>query len=201
VKKSKKVRKSGQKATLTTRKAAEHCQVSVPTLKRWIQKGDLASFRTPGGHHRIVPEEFKRFLRKEGLPSYGAAPQGLPLLIVDDDPEFVRVLVDLFSEPPGRFRIETALDGYEALIKVGALHPAAIVLDVVMPNMHGVEVCRRLHAMPETQGIKVLGLTGHADMVPVLLAAGADACMTKPVSLEELAQTLDQLLASAVPRA
>lgn len=194
VKKSNKERNSDLSLPITTRRAAEHCQVSVPTLKRWIQKGDLASFRTPGGHHRIATAEFERFLRKEGLPRFEAVPAALPLLIVDDDPQFVQILAEVFGQPPGRFHIETATDGYEALIKVGAYRPVAIILDVVMPKLDGLEVCRRIRAMPETRDVKILGLTGYGDMASALRAAGADACLTKPVPVEVLAATLDSLL-------
>ena len=199
MKKSKKVKRNERQAPITTAEAAAHCQVSIPTFKRWIKRGDVATYRTPGGHYRIPVDEFQRFLRHGGLPSYPVASMATPLLIVDDDRDLAQVLAEFFSQQGGRFLVETATDGYEALIKAGALRPAVVVLDVVMPRLDGIEVCRRLAGTPETGGIKIVGLTGHITAVPALLAAGAHACLVKPVELAELARTVDRLLTRVRP--
>src|SRR5262249_15763552 len=93
------------------------------------------------------------------------------LLVVDDEPLVVAMLVDLLSEGP--FTIETATDGYEALVKVGTFRPAIIVLDAVMPGLDGIEACRCLRRLPETRDIRILGVTGHPSVIPVLRGAGA----------------------------
>ena len=111
----------------------------------------------------------------------------------------MQVLADFFSRQGGRFLVETATHGYEALIKAGALRPAVVVLDAVMPRLDGIEVCRRLTGTPETGGTKIIGLTGHAAAVPELLAAGAHACLVKPVELAELGRTVDRLLPRVWP--
>ena len=53
---------------LTTRQAAAHCRISIPTLRRWIRNGDLRAYLTPGGHRRIDLDEFQRFLAVQGRP-------------------------------------------------------------------------------------------------------------------------------------
>jgi excisionase family DNA binding protein len=201
MKKTKKTQKIERSEPITTAEAAAHCRVSIPTFKRWIERGDVATYRTPGGHHRIPIEEFQRFLRQGGLPSYSVAPVTIPLLIVDDEAEMVRMLVEFFGRESGRFLVETATDGYEALIKVGAFRPAVVVLDVMMPRLDGVEVCRRLTGTRETEDIKIIGLTGNPSAVPALLEAGAHACLVKPVDLAELARTVDLLVSRARPTA
>lgn len=199
MKKSKKVKKTERSEPITTAAAAAHCRVSIPTFKRWIERGDVATYRTPGGHHRIPIEEFQRFLRSGGLPSYPVASMATPLLIVDDEPEMVQLLAEFFGRQGGRFLVETATDGYEALIKVGAFRPAVVVLDVMMPRLDGVEVCRRITGTRETEGTKIIGLTGYATAVPALLAAGAHACLVKPMELAELARTVDRLVSRMRP--
>ncbi len=114
---------------------------------------------------------------------------------MDDEPAIVDVLVDLLASDARGFKLETATDGYEALIKVGAFKPSVLILDVVMPRLDGVEVCRRLKASPETRTIKILGMTGYPGMIPALLEAGADAGLTKPLDLRNVQQTLERLLA------
>src|SRR5262249_10397489 len=119
----------------------------------------------PGGHRRIDLDEFQRFLAAQGRPPYpvGAGTR-TRLLVVDDEPLVVAMLVDLLSEGP--FTIETATDGYEALVKVGTFRPAVIVLDAVMPGLDWIEACRGLplpaspsrnarHSQPRRDGASV----------------------------------------------
>jgi len=181
---------------ITTGQAARHCQVSVPAIKRWIRDDRLSAFKTPGGHARIDLNEFQRFLKQYGMPGYPVPAPEVRILIVDDEPALVDLLVKFLSRDRRGFKLETATDGYEALIKVGAFKPSLLFLDVVMPRLDGIEVCRRLKGNPETRAIQILGLTGYPDMVPELLQAGADACLTKPLDFAQLKRELKRLLAS-----
>ena len=184
-------------AHLTTRQAAAHCRVSIPTLRRWIRTGALGAHLTPGGHRRIDLYEFQRFLSAQGRPAYPAATEPRTrVLLVDDEPLVVQMLHDLLVDGP--FAVETATDGYEALVKVGTFRPALIILDVVLAGLDGVEACRCLRRMPETKGVRILGVTGHPSMVPVLLGAGADACVTKPLDLELVYREINRLTSAAV---
>jgi excisionase family DNA binding protein len=177
---------------LTTRQAASHCRVSIPTLRRWIRAGDLGAHLTPGGHRRIDLAEFQRFLRAQGRPAYPVASgASTRVLLVDDEPLVVQLLHDLLADG---FVIETATDGYEALVKVGTFRPALIILDVVLAGLDGIEACRCLRRLPETREVRILGMTGHPSMVPVLLGAGADACVTKPLDLDQVCHEIKRLL-------
>ena len=180
---------------LTTRQAAAHCRVSIPTLRRWIRAGELGAHLTPGGHRRIDLGEFQRFLRAQGRPAYPAPEPRTRVLLVDDEPLVVQMLHDLLIDGP--FAIETAADGYEALVKVGTFRPALIILDVVLAGLDGIEACRCLRRMPETREVRILGVTGHPSMVPVLLGAGADACVTKPLDLDVVCREITRLTSAA----
>jgi two-component system, chemotaxis family, response regulator PixH len=96
----------------------------------------------------------------------------------------------------GPFVIETATDGYEALVKVGTFAPAVIILDAVMPGLDGIEACRCLRRLAETRDIRILGVTGHPSVIPVLRGAGADACVTKPFDPTVVVRELERLAAS-----
>jgi excisionase family DNA binding protein len=183
---------------LTTRLAAAHCRVSIPTLRRWIRAGELGAHLTPGGHRRIALDEFQRFLRAQGRPAYPVGPEPpTRVLLVDDEPLVVQMLHDLLIDGP--FAIEAATDGYEALVKVGTFRPALIILDVVLAGLDGIEACRCLRRMPETRDVRILGVTGHPSMVPVLLGAGADACVTKPLDLDVVGREIMRLTRTSVP--
>ena len=181
---------------LTTRQAAAHCRVSIPTLRRWIRAGELGAHLTPGGHRRIDLPEFQRFLRAQGRPAYPVAPEPRTrVLLVDDEPLVLQMLHDLLVDGP--FAIETASDGYEALVKVGTFRPALIILDVVLTGLDGIEACRCLRRLPETRDVRILGVTGHPSMVPVLLGAGADACVTKPLDLDVVCREITRLTSAS----
>src|SRR5262245_8736353 len=194
VKKPKNPEKTSPRASLTTGQAASHCQVSTPTVKTWIREGRLRAYKTPGGHARIAVDEFQRFLKRHRMPIYPTPPPPAGVLIVDDEPQIVEMLVEFLTHHPRGFKIETASDGYEALIKLGSLRPALLILDAMMPKLDGMEVCRHLRSNPETKGIRILGVTGHPAMASELLAAGADAVLSKPLALDALESHLSGLV-------
>jgi excisionase family DNA binding protein len=194
VKNPKKPKNSLRRASLTTGQAAAHCQVSTPTLKSWIREGQLRAFKTPGGHARIAVDEFQRFLKRYRMPTYPVPPPPAGVLVVDDEPQVVEMLVEFLTHDPRGFKIETASDGYEALIKLGSLRPAVLILDARMPKLDGIEVCRHLKSNPETQSIRILGVTGDPAAAPGLRAAGADLVLTKPLALDEVESYLARLV-------
>jgi len=132
------------------------------------------------------------------MPAYPLPAPPAGVLVVDDEPQMVDLLAEFLAGHPRGFKIETASDGYEALIKLGSFRPALLIIDVMMPKLDGIEVCRHLKTNPDTRGIKILGITGYPGMVPALLAAGADACLTKPLTLVSLELELEHLLAPSV---
>jgi signal transduction histidine kinase len=108
------------------------------------------------------------------------------VLIVDDDP-IGRDAMDAMLSPEG-YQLEYASNGPQALEKAGLLTPDLILLDVMMPEMDGLEVCRRLRATPRLAEVPVLMLTALDDRSAMLqgLEAGADDFLSKPVDRQEL---------------
>jgi len=181
---------------ITTGEAASHCRVSLQALRRWIREGRLQAFQTPGRHARIEVAEFQRFLRECGMPPYPAGEElRIPrVLVAEDDADILQILTGLLAGQPQPLVVETAVDGYDALIKVGTFRPAFLILDVVMPKLDGLEVCRCLKAGPETRDIRILAVTGHASMAERVVAAGADACIAKPFDFDVVSKELEQFL-------
>ena len=80
---------------LTTGEIATACQVTIPTVKRWITEGHLAAFKTAGGHYRITDDEFRRFQTAYRIPE---PTEGQPrILIVDDDPALLESMVEALT--------------------------------------------------------------------------------------------------------
>lgn len=108
------------------------------------------------------------------------------LLVVDDTPANIALLSGLLR---GQYRVKAATSGAKALaIAAGAAPPDLVILDVVMPEMDGFEVCRALRGDPATAAIPVIFLTGNTDEAErrEALALGAVAYLSKPVDAEDL---------------
>jgi two-component system response regulator MprA len=115
------------------------------------------------------------------------------VLVVDDD-EMIRRLVRTVLEADD-FEVTEAKDGEQALTVIDAEHPAVVVLDVMMPGLNGVDVCRRL----DHDNVKVIILTARddADLAEQCMQAGADAFLTKPFSSIQLLDLVEDLLAAS----
>lgn len=186
---------------LTTGQVATACQVTIPTVKRWIREGHISAFQTVGGHFRVTEDEFRRFQNAHRIPVDRPGPEAdvLPkILVVDDDKALVDTLWEALSWE-GRYKVEVAHDGYEGLIKVGSFAPRLLILDVRMPGLNGFQVCRRVKADPATRDTRILTITGHGGphTREQILEAGADGFLEKPISLNDLHREVARLIALA----
>jgi len=179
---------------LTTGQVGKACQVSVVAVKAWIKQGKLKAFQTPGGHFRIEADEFRRFWTAHRFPDAGDEP--LRILVVDDDPEVVQLLLDALSSMSPAPKLEAASNGYEGLLKVGTFRPHLLVLDLRMPELDRFEVCRRIKENPVSQATKILALTAYPEesAKETALRCGADAFLTKPFVVDELLAQLERLI-------
>ena len=186
---------------LTTGQIASSCQVTIPTVKRWIRAGHLTAFQTAGGHFRVTEEEFRRFQDAHRMPveRTGTEAEALPkILIVDDDAALLDTLLEALSWD-GRYKVEVAQDGYEGLIKVGSFAPNLLVLDIRMPGLNGFQVCRRVKGDPATRDIRILAITGQSvhQTREQILEAGADGFLEKPIRLDDLHTEVARLIVPA----
>ncbi len=116
------------------------------------------------------------------------------MLVVDDD-EFIRALIGINLELEG-FEVHQAAGGEEALQMAAELVPDVVVLDVMMPQLDGIEVARRLRAAPATCGIRLVLLSARAQAADVRRGedSGVDAYVTKPFEPEDLVGVIRRLV-------
>lgn len=124
----------------------------------------------------------------------GAAERKSRLLVVDDEQAIVD-FIRLGMRYEG-FQVEQASDGYIAIDLAQRFQPDAIILDVMLPTMDGLEVCRRLRENEATANIPILMLTAKDEVRDRVtgLDAGADDYLTKPFSFDELLARVRALL-------
>ncbi|MDI3337293.1 phosphate regulon transcriptional regulator PhoB [Defluviimonas aestuarii] len=108
------------------------------------------------------------------------------VLVVEDEPAQREVLT--YNLEAEGFRVAQADNGEEALLLVAEETPDLIVLDWMLPNVSGIEVCRRLKSKPETKGVPIIMLSARSEEVDLVrgLETGADDYMVKPYSVVEL---------------
>jgi excisionase family DNA binding protein len=181
-------------ALLTSSEVGDLLQVNPSSVKNWVNEGRISAFRTPGGHRRIRVIDLVAFLHLHRMP----VPKQLEhvsrrrLLVADDDPMQLRTIAREFRRHEARVQVLTTQNGIDALVAVGSWKPHLIVLDVFMPEIDGLEVCRRLKANPDTRHVGVIVNSAHlsTDVERSAMNAGARRCMHKPlevgVILEEL---------------
>jgi two-component system alkaline phosphatase synthesis response regulator PhoP len=119
------------------------------------------------------------------------------VLIADDEPNIVTSLEFLMRGCD--YEVRVARDGEEALRLAQEFLPDLLLLDVMMPQCDGFEVCRRMRCNPAMRRVRILMLTAHGRDAEIErgLALGADAYVTKPFSNKELVAKVRGLLTPA----
>jgi adenylate cyclase len=114
------------------------------------------------------------------------------ILVVDDVVQNVRLLEAVLT--PRGYDVVTATDGPRALSLVGSEQPDLVLLDVMMPEMDGYEVCRRIRASDETAVLPVIMVTASTDEKAEAIEVGADDLIGKPFNHDELLARIRSLL-------
>jgi excisionase family DNA binding protein len=181
------------KSIFTTHEVSHLLHVNPRSVINWIEQNLLASYRTPGGHRRIRRDDLLAFLRKHQIPT--PAPlveEKFNVLIVEDEEDIINIIKTYF-ERRGEYEVQSATDGISALIEVGRTKPDLLILDILIPGVDGIEVCRTIKNSP-TNKTAIIAISGQAEWEKKILQAGADAFMAKPLDLELLHAEAKRLL-------
>ena len=116
-------------------------------------------------------------------------------LLIADDERSVRLLVSA-TLASDRYRILEASSGIEAFNLIRDEHPQLVLLDVRMPDIDGLEICRRVRSDPDLADVAIVMLTGNnaPDQIEQGLAAGANQYLTKPFSPLQLLQIVESIM-------
>ena len=116
------------------------------------------------------------------------------VLVIEDSKSTRKMMSQLLSERG--LKVKTAPDGVQALKMLPTISPDVVVLDIVMPNMNGYEVCRKIKANPKTKDVPVIICSAKSEDFDRYwgIKQGADAYIAKPFEKRELIATINQFL-------
>src|SRR6187401_890481 len=180
------------KTVFTTGEAAKICKVSQQTIIRCFDNGQLKGFRVPGSRFRRIPREaLYRFMKDNGIPTDALESGKRKVLLVDDDVELVELMTKVLEED-GRFEVRVANNGFDAGMMVKEYHPDVVVLDVMLPDINGKDVCVRIKSDPALSDVRVICISGmvEEDKIADLMAAGANEFLQKPFEVEQLVELM-----------
>jgi excisionase family DNA binding protein len=172
---------------LTSTEVGNLLQVNPSSVKKWVNEGYIIAFRTPGGHRRIRAADLVVFLDQHKIPVPRALQEAgrRRVIIVDDDTGQLKALGRVLKRHGDRIDLSLVDNGIDALIRVGSSRPHLVVMDVYMPGLDGVEVCRRLKANADTKETEVILTSARmtADLETAARAAGARRALRKPIDV------------------
>ncbi|HET6425309.1 MAG TPA: response regulator [Planctomycetaceae bacterium] len=184
------------KTVFTTGEAAKICKVSQQTIIRCFDSGQLKGFRVPGSRFRRIPRDvLYKFMKENGIPTDALESGRRKALVVDDDEELVELIRDAL-EADGRFEVRVANNGFDAGMMVKEYRPDILVLDVMLPDINGKEVCQRVRMDSALDDTKIICISGmvEADKIQELKDAGANEFVQKPFEIETLMERMCHLL-------
>ena len=178
----------------TTFEAAKICHVTHHSIKNWIKQGLIKASRTPGGHYRILEpdldafrEEYDMFPRDKGMNKQ-------TIMIVDDEPDALSLMENILSGEG--YELISVSNATEVGIKATQLLPDLILLDFLMPDINGFDVCKALRANEVTRGIPIMAVTclSKEEDIERIFESGADEYLPKPYKLEQLQEKVQELI-------
>ncbi len=190
---------------ITTGEAAKLCGVKLNTIKNWIRQGDIAAVQTPGGHWRIPRASFLTFMEKFTAPAISNNADTVlspkRILLIDDDLTAHELMIGALEVDNAGYEVYSAHNGYSGLIEIGRLQPDLIVLDIMMPDINGLEIIHRLKGdEPPLAEAKIVVVTAASDrrlVVNRINTANPEALLFKPLNLKIFINTVHTVLGDA----
>src|SRR3989441_7595721 len=180
------------KTVFTTGEAAKICKVSQQTIIRCFDSGQLKGFRVPGSRFRRIPRDLLfKFMKENGIPTDALESGKRKVLLVDDDEELVELISDVLKSD-GRFEVRVASNGFAAGMIVKEYRPDLVVLDVMLPDINGRDVCQLIQADSSLGGVRIICISGmvEEDKIEDLKSAGAHDFLQKPFDVDELIERM-----------
>jgi CheY-like chemotaxis protein len=130
----------------------------------------------------------KEILQKEAVEK-----SSKKVLIVDDEKKFANLLQKFFKK--NGYIVEVAYDGLEAGLKAADFLPSILLLDIALPGLNGIDVCKKLKSNQKTKNIHIFAMSGNLSYSEnLLLEAGTEKFFKKPVDIAHILKECDELI-------
>lgn len=150
----------------STIEAAQQLGTSVQTVQRWMDRGYLRGWRTPGGHRRVEVASVRALLERSRATPAAAAP--LPssagaarVMLVDDSPNDLELLAAVAGAAMPGAEFSQFNNAFAALMAIGQQPPDLLIADISMPGLDGVEMIRSLQDNPRTAHVPVIAVSSY----------------------------------------
>jgi CheY-like chemotaxis protein len=168
--------------------------VNPSVVTSWLEDGSLEARPTPRGVLAVATLALVHLLLRKGM----ALPLGLRasirMLVIDDEPAMLRSTARLLKRSAPHLDVRLAVGAANGLREVIEWPPDVVLLDMYMPELTGLELCRRIKQRPSTSSVVVIGFSGRRD--PALegdfARSGAVAVLDKPPEVRQLLAVLEQ---------
>ena len=184
---------------------ANICGVVNQTAINWIRSSYLKAFKTPGGQFRVYPDDLAEFMmsrnmripselveqcsKKENIASRS-------ILIVDDDTGFNTVMAKFIERKFDAIQIYQAFDGFDAGSQMTEKRPKCVILDLDLPGIEGLDLCRRIKESEVFGKPAVIVVTALQDdnLEKKCLDLGVSHFFNKPINFLELVDVIKKVL-------
>jgi len=183
-----------QKGVLTTGDVARICNVAPRTVSKWFDTGRLRGYRIPGSRDRRIPvEQLVKFMRAHGIPLNGLDGSTLRVLVVDDEVDTRELLTDMLKRNT-KYEIQTAANGFEAGMLAERFGPHVILLDLMLSDLDGRQVCKNIKQNPNLAAVKVIAVSGQLTtrQGQQLLGEGFDGYLAKPFDVSDVYEAVEE---------
>ena len=178
----------------TTFEAAKICHVTHHSIKNWIKQGLIKASRTPGGHYRILENDLDAFREEYDMFPRDKGAVKKRVMIVDDDPDALALMEKILTdEGVDLIKVSNAT---EVGLKAAQMTPDLILLDFLMPEINGFDVCKALRENELTRIIPIMAvtcLTKEQD-IEKIFECGADEYLAKPFKVDDLLEKVRELI-------
>ncbi len=178
----------------TTYDVSRLLQVDASTVAKWINRGLLLGFRTPGGHRRVRESDLRKFLIAQRMPIPEELGSSLVrLVVVDHEKPAVDAIKRAFKPHADRFEVVVTTSLAEALLLVSEERPRGLLIDLDMPGVDGLEVVRQVRGRKKLEAMRIITMTARhsPDLLAQSLKAGAVICLPKPIDVEQVLQIVE----------
>jgi excisionase family DNA binding protein len=145
----------------TSKEAAGMLGVTTRTIQLWSESGVLKAWKTAGGHRRFNQIDIEKVMSQLTQEVNEIADEkSLHILIIEDDDDLINLYKMTISQWDLPIILETAKDGFEALIQLGACKPDIVITDIKMPNIDGIQMLKTLAKMKLFSELTIIAVSG-----------------------------------------